>query len=181
MRILLAILAVACLPFSAFGATHHRAKSRVAPSKRAVSSGRLAGAKRSRGSRLVLASAHHPVSHLARLRSSRKRVIWNPWTEPTFADSTSADSVDGEDLMVRRAAVQALGPYNGTIVVSDPRTGRILSIVNQGLAFKSGFQPCSTIKLVAALGGLNEGVVERNTLLHIGRRTNMDLTEALAR
>ncbi|MGI8741068.1 MAG: penicillin-binding transpeptidase domain-containing protein [Bryobacteraceae bacterium] len=108
-------------------------------------------------------------------------MIWNPWTEPTFADSSSADAVDGEDLMVRRAAIQALGPYNGTIVVADPRTGRILTIVNQNLAYKSGFQPCSTIKLVAALGGLNEGVIERNTLLHIGRRTEMDLTEALAR
>ena len=111
----------------------------------------------------------------------RQRVIWNPWTEPTFADSTTADRVDGEDLMVRRAAVQALGPFNGTIVVADPRTGRILTIVNQGLAYKSGFQPCSTIKLVAALGGLNEGLIERNTLLRISRRTDMDLTEALAR
>ncbi len=67
------------------------------------------------------------------------------------------------------------------MIVADPRTGRILTIVNQGLAYKSGFQPCSTIKLVAALGGLNEGLIERNTLLHISRRTDMDLTEALAR
>ena len=57
-----------------------------------------------------------------------------PWSEPTFADSTVGDSVDGEDLTVRRAAVEALGPYNGTVVVADPQTGRILTIVNQKTA-----------------------------------------------
>src|SRR5882724_9169333 len=35
-----------------------------------------------------------------------------PWTEPTFADSTAGDFIDGEDPEVRRAAVEALGPYN---------------------------------------------------------------------
>ena len=43
-----------------------------------------------------------------------------PWTEPTYADSTAGDNVDGEDLAMRRAAVEALGPYNGTVVVVDP-------------------------------------------------------------
>src|SRR5215208_5123858 len=31
-----------------------------------------------------------------------------PWTEPTYADSTAGDFVDGEDLTIRRAAVEAL-------------------------------------------------------------------------
>ncbi len=193
MRVLVVVAALGCFPFSAVAARHHSAKtqqkSRVALKKHSgrASASRTRSAKavshkaKSRGSRLLLASSHHPVSHLSRLRRLRQRVIWNPWTEPTFADSTVADSVDGEDLKVRRAAVQALGPFNGTVIVADPRTGRILTIVNQGLAYKSGFQPCSTIKLVAALGGLNEGLIERNTLLHISRRTDMDLTEALAR
>ena len=123
--------------------------------------------------------AHHPVSHLSKL--PKKHYINNPWTSPTFADSTVGDSVDGEDLVVRRAAVQALGPYNGTVVVADPTSGRLLSIVNQKLAFQSGFQPCSTIKVVAALAGLNEGLIEQNSLLKVGRRHPMDLTEALAR
>jgi len=123
-------------------------------------------------------AAHHPVSHLSRL--PKTHYINNPWSSPTFADSTIGDSVDGEDLVVRRAAVQALGPYNGTVVVVDPGTGRLLTIVNQKLAFQSGFQPCSTIKVVAALAGLNEGLLEQNTLLRVGRRHPMDLTEALA-
>jgi cell division protein FtsI/penicillin-binding protein 2 len=123
-------------------------------------------------------TAHHPVSHLSKL--PRQKFVRSPWTSPTFADSTDGDSVDGEDLVVRRAAVAALGPYNGSVVVADPKTGRLLTIVNQKLAFQSGFQPCSTIKVVAALAGLNEGLIDQNTKLRIARRQSIDLTEALA-
>src|SRR5215469_3514248 len=52
-----------------------------------------------------------------------------PWTEPTYADSTDGDSVAGEDMAVRRIAEQALGPYNGSVVIVDSSTGRILSIL----------------------------------------------------
>ncbi|HYI94385.1 MAG TPA: penicillin-binding transpeptidase domain-containing protein [Bryobacteraceae bacterium] len=104
-----------------------------------------------------------------------------PWLEPTFADSTIGDSVEGEDLAVRRAAVDALGPYNGSVVVADPQTGRILTIVNQRVAFGNGFQPCSTIKIYAALAGLNEGIIDRDTNVRLYGRTRMNLTTALAR
>ena len=56
-------------------------------------------------------------------------------------------------IVVRRAAVQALGPYNGSVIVADPNTGRILSVVNQKLAYQGAYQPCSTIKIVAAWPG----------------------------
>jgi cell division protein FtsI/penicillin-binding protein 2 len=107
-------------------------------------------------------------------------VSGGPWSEPTFADSTVGDSVDGEDLTVRRAAVEALGPYNGTVVVTDPQTGRILTIVNQKTAFSDGYQPCSTVKIYAALAGLNEGIIERDTNVRLYGRTSMNLTYALA-
>ncbi len=102
-----------------------------------------------------------------------------PWTEPTFADSTQGDSVDGEDLDVRRAAVEALGPYNGSVVVVDPNTGRILSLVNQKLALGSGFQPCSTIKVSVALAALSEKVIQPDTRLRLGGMP-INLTYALA-
>jgi len=70
------------------------------------------------------------------------------------------DHVDGEDLAVRRAAVEALGPYNGSVVAVDPATGRVLSMVNQKIATGSGFQPCSTIKVSVALAGLSEKVIQ---------------------
>jgi len=110
---------------------------------------------------------------------SRQRKASGPWKSPTYADSTAGDNVDGEDLPVRRAAVAALGSYNGSVVVVDPATGRILTIVNQKLALKSGFQPCSTIKIVAALAAMSEGVMSPETRLRLGR-ISMDLTMALA-
>ena len=77
--------------------------------------------------------------------------------------------------------MQALGRYNGTVIVADPKTGRILTIVNQKLAFQSGFMPCSTIKIVAALAGLAEGTLQnQNTLFHISRHRTINLTQALA-
>lgn len=127
-----------------------------------------------------------PIAKRAVAKGKKKRatgpsiVAGGPWKEPTFADSTLGDVIDGEDLMVRRAAVDALGPYNGSVVVADPQTGRILTIVNQKLALGSGFQPCSTVKIVTAIAGLKEGIIERNTPLRIGRRTSMTLTDALA-
>ncbi len=113
---------------------------------------------------------------------TRKRVVrYSPWDTPTFADSTWGDVVDGEDLTVRRAAVQALGPYNGSVVVADPNTGRILTMVNQKLALTGAYQPCSTIKLVAGLAGLSEGLIERETRLRLSRRESINLTTALAK
>ena len=116
----------------------------------------------------------------AKRRRHGRRVFVNPWTEPTYADSTIGDNVDGEDLTVRKAAVDGLGPYNGTVVVSDPNTGRILSIVNQKLALKGAYQPCSTVKVVVSLASLSEGIVGAQTPVRLTRRWSMDMTRALA-
>ena len=114
-------------------------------------------------------------------RRRRHRVYFSPWTEPTYADSTVGDKVDGEDLVVRKAALEALGPYNGTVVVTDPQTGRILTIVNQKLAMKGAYQPCSTVKVVVSLASLSEGIVEPATSVRLTRRSSTDMTQALAR
>src|SRR5215469_8560666 len=90
-------------------------------------------------------------------------------------DPTEGDNVDGDDLVIRRAAVDALGPVKGSVVVVEPDTGRILTIVNQKLALQSGFIPCSTIKLVTSLAALTEHVVDRDTWIYTSRvaRYNM--------
>lgn len=113
-------------------------------------------------------------------RRTRGRVFFNPWTEPTFADSTVGDSVEGEDLVVRKAALDALGPYNGSVVVADPQSGRILSIVNQKLALRGAFQPCSTVKMMVSFASLSEGILGSTTNVHLTRRYSMDLTQAIA-
>jgi len=104
-----------------------------------------------------------------------------PWRVPNYAESTEGDSIDGDDMQVRRAAVDALGRLNGSVVVADPETGRVLTIVNQKLAFKSGFEPCSTIKVPVALAALSESIVDRDTVIRIYGSTTVGMTQALAK
>lgn len=99
---------------------------------------------------------------------------------PTYADSVSADDPSYDDPLVRAAAVEALGRYNGSVVAVDPNTGRILTIVNQTVAFGDGYIPCSTIKPTIAIAALEENVISSDTMLKVGRRKYMNLTEALA-
>lgn len=93
---------------------------------------------------------------------------------------TGGDLTDGEDPVVRQAAIDALGNMNGTVVAIEPTSGRVLAMVNQKLALSSGAQPCSTIKLSVALAALNEGLVSKETQVSLGGRSRMNLTEALA-
>ncbi len=75
-------------------------------------------------------------------------------------ENITNDNPEGEDLEVRRAAVNALGTHAGTVVVLEPQTGKVLSIVNQDWAIRKSFKPCSTIKLVTAIAGINENVID---------------------
>jgi penicillin-binding protein 2 len=99
---------------------------------------------------------------------------------PTFAKSTDGDVTTFDDPIVREAAIQGLGRYNGSVVAIDPNTGRILSIVNQKGAFSDGFIPCSTIKPLIAVAALQEGFVTRDTKIQVARRKYLTLTEAMA-
>ncbi len=88
----------------------------------------------------------------------------------------SRDVTDGEDLNVRAAAVNALGQHAGSIVVMEAQTGRVLTIVNQDWAVRSTIRPCSTIKLVTGVAGLNEGVIskENGSVRNIATRRSLD-------
>jgi membrane peptidoglycan carboxypeptidase len=88
------------------------------------------------------------------------------------------DDTTGEDLEVRRIAVNALGNHAGTVVVMDPMTGRVYSVVNQEWGVRRGFKPCSTIKLVTGVAGLSENAIPLVDTVGDGYR--MDLTAALA-
>jgi len=103
------------------------------------------------------------------------------WTSPNYAPSTDGDFIEGDDLAARNAAVSALGRLNGSVVVAEADSGRILTIVNQKLAYKSGFQPCSTIKVPVALAALSETVIDRLTKIRIYGNTKVAMTEALAK
>lgn len=92
------------------------------------------------------------------------------------------DITAGEDLEIRRVAISALGSYAGTIVAMDPVTGRVYTIVNQEWAVRRGFKPCSTVKLVTGLAGLNEGIINPIQTIEISASGSqqLDLTDALA-
>ncbi len=85
-----------------------------------------------------------------------------------------------DDPVIRSIAVEALGHEKGAVLAVDPTTGRILAIVNQKMAFSAALEPCSTIKPFIAVAGLQEGVITRDTMIQVGRRRYMDLTEAMA-
>src|SRR5438132_1763093 len=95
-------------------------------------------------------------------------------------DPTLGDIATNDDPIVRAAAIEALGRYNGSVVAVDPNTGRILTVVNKKLAYSDVAIPCSTIKPTIALAALEENVITRDTMLKVGRRKYMNLTDAMA-
>lgn len=100
---------------------------------------------------------------------------------PTYMpDPAAGDDSRFDDPAVRQAALDALGRQNGSVVAVDPSTGRILTIVNQKLAYSAGFEPCSTLKPIIAVAALEKGIVTPDTMIRVGRRRYMDMTEALA-
>jgi cell division protein FtsI/penicillin-binding protein 2 len=174
LRKKIAILAVAAfwlfgvnlLPGSSSPSRQTRKPSAPAPKSALRTSGRSTAVSKSA-----------KVKRSGALRRWRRR---NPWRVSSFGEPAAGDNPAGEDPLVREAAIEALGNWNGSVVVVDPNTGRILSIVNQQMALASAFTPCSTFKPVVALAALKEGIITPETELRVGRRTRMNVTDALA-
>src|ERR1039457_4974905 len=135
------------------------------------------------GRRVVSHSASLTRASVGRVPVSTRRHSYHErFFMSSYAEGiTGGDITDGEDPVVRQAAIDALGNMNGTVVAIEPTSGRVLAMVNQKLALSSGAQPCSTIKLSVALAALSEGVIDEATQVSLGGRSRMNLTEALAR
>jgi penicillin-binding protein 2 len=142
--------------------------------------------KRERAAELRRVSSRHQRSVLAARRRAeaarraaiaRQRAIDNALRNEVQS-FIAKDDLSGEDLEVRRVAVNALGHHAGTVVVMDPMTGRVYSVVNQEWALRRGFKPCSTIKLVTGVAGLSENAIPAVDTAGDGYR--IDLTSALA-
>ena len=165
--------------------TAHRAAARTS-AHAAAAHGRSRPAARPaarRGaSRVRAASAH---GRQARVTSRHGRAVhryYERFTADSFnPDVTIGDNTAGENPIVRAAAIQALGGFNGTALAIDPSSGRILAMVNQKLALSAGAEPCSTIKLSVALSALSEGIVTRDTRVNLGGSYAVTMTDALAR
>jgi len=72
-------------------------------------------------------------------------------------------SASAWDLAVGEAARSGLGQTQGAVVAMDPRTGRVLALVNPSLGMQRAFQPCSVFKIVVGIAGLSEGVITPET------------------
>jgi cell division protein FtsI/penicillin-binding protein 2 len=167
-----------------------RGKSKVRSSKTAarkgsrsqsrVSSLRTRG-KSTRAQTRAMASTRRRrarARYLARLRAIRAR---DSALRNITTSNILKDDINGEDPEIRAAAVKALQGRSGTVVVMDPNTGRVFTVVNQRMALGSPVKPCSTVKMIVGLAALHEGVFDPNQDVQISDRWSMNLTDAMAR
>jgi penicillin-binding protein 2 len=179
----LSVLALVAVPFSLGAITtqpgRHSSKKSKSSKKTAVRKAvPRATAATLKTTAYVAKATSAPVKRAARKTAAVAR---GPWRVPNYAVSTDGDVIEGDDLVARNAAVSALGRLNGSVVVADADSGRVLTIVNQKLAYQSGYQPCSTIKVPVALAALSETVIDRLTKIRIYGNTKVAMTEALAK
>jgi cell division protein FtsI/penicillin-binding protein 2 len=91
------------------------------------------------------------------------------------------DKTDREDAEIRRAAVDALGDRAGTIIVMNPQTGQLYTVVNQNWALRRNWNPASTMKLITALAALDDKVVNPDEQVRVSAKgQQLNLNEALA-
>ena len=109
-----------------------------------------------------------------------RRLAFERGLRTKTVENIAKDDSSGEDLNIRRAAVNALGAHAGTVVVMEAQTGKIVTIVNQDWAIRDSFKPCSTIKLVTGVGGINENIIDGEGQITKGS-TRMGLDYALAK
>ena len=159
---------------TAFSATRHPAKKQSP--RRAEQ--RQSSAKGNRAERRRIEARRRAES--ARLAAIARQRAAEEALRNKVQAMIAKDDTAGEDLEIRRIAVNALGDHAGTVVVMDPQTGRIYSIVNQQWALHQGFKPCSTIKLVTGLAGLNEKIIDPADTTTISDSNRVSLTSALA-
>lgn len=153
---------VLCLPFTA------------------VADGQAKKPKKKSSFKRTAKSAATKRAELARRRAEEARrqaaIAYQRNLQNTTTTNILKDDVDGEDMNIRRAAIDALGNNPGTVVVMEAQTGKVLTLVNHDWAISKSFQPCSTIKLVTSVAGLNKEVIDETD-----EESQENLEDALAR
>jgi cell division protein FtsI/penicillin-binding protein 2 len=96
------------------------------------------------------------------------------------ASNILKDDSTGEDMEIRAAAIKALQGRSGTVIVMDPNSGRVFTVVNQRMALGSPVKPCSTVKMIVGLAALHEGVFDPEQDVRVSTRKSMNLTDAVA-
>ncbi|MCC6825392.1 MAG: hypothetical protein IT172_06570 [Acidobacteria bacterium] len=157
-----------------------KAKKDNPKAKRAESKKDAAERRRKEAERRAAIIEEQRRREAARREAIARKLAFERGLRTETVENIARDNTEGEDPAIRRVAINALGDHAGSVVVMEAQTGKVLTIVNQNWAVRSAIRPCSTIKLVTAAAGLNEGVISkvdgsvRNTV------TRRDLDEAIA-
>ena len=153
-------------------------KGSATTARRSSKSSKRTVARSGKSSRRSVARARAQARYLARLRVIRAR---DAALRNSAAANISRDATLGEDLGIRRIAVNALSGRSGTVVVMDT-SGKVYTVVNQVMALGSPVKPCSTVKMIVGLGALHETVFDPNREVAFTRSGyGMNLTDALAK
>lgn len=140
-------------------ASEKNSKKKLDPKKAAELKRAEAARRREAEVRRRAALAEQRRREQAAREARERRLAFERGLRTETVENIANDNTEGEDLQVRRAAVNALGNHAGTVVVMEAKTGKLLTVVNQDWAIKQGFKPCSTIKLVTGVAGINENVI----------------------
>jgi len=128
---------------------------------------------------LDISAARKPTSRRAPSRTPR---VATPAPAMVLPDDPS-----DRDRAVGEACREALGRKAGSVVAMDPRSGRILALVNPQYGLMKAYQPCSVFKIVVAVAGLSEGIIVPQTTYNCAKgcwmwpgHGTIDLRRALA-
>ena len=100
---------------------------------------------------------------LSPAEAATRRVRRSPSRAPALPNLIVPGSASSWDLTVGEASRRAVAGTAGAVVAMDPRTGRVLAVVNPSRALLRAYQPCSVFKIVVAIAGLSEGVITPET------------------
>jgi len=100
---------------------------------------------------------------LSPAEAATRRVRRSPSRAAALPNLIVPGSASSWDLTVGEASRRAVAGTAGAVVAMDPRTGRVLAVVNPSRALLRAYQPCSVFKIVVAIAGLSEGVITPET------------------
>lgn len=91
------------------------------------------------------------------------------------------DDLSKENARFRKVALQALKGHRGSIILMNPRTGQVYTIVNQDWAFRRRWTAGSTFKMITSLAGIEENQLKESSKgFGYSSSAQMNLTKALA-
>lgn len=172
-----AVFFVMFLPLNAFADGVNKK-----PRKKPVNCAKLKG--KARQACLNRRAAAAAAAERRRQEAARRAELWAQAQENRLRAESQAnivkDDTSGEDLKVRQIAIGALNGKAGTVLVMEPQTGKVLTIVNQEWGIRKSFVPCSTIKLVTSIAGVQENVIDEEGEITESKFA-LDLDKAIAK